>query len=245
MQMPAVDRLGDQGRADHLDAGDRGDRHALGRAGRRCRHAGRGRRAVDRVHGQRPRRGRASCLVQIDDAVERADLMSARRPSSATGRSSSASSGCARPASAPRRRSKRRRPRSPRPQSALAQHPRGARPEGDRGAVRRHDRHSAHRCRPISAAGRHDRHAAAARHDAGRLHRARAAARRPDDGPAGDLRADGGRRSPISGRIIGIDPKIDPQTRMVSVAPRWRTPTASSGPASSCACASSCRRSRT
>ena len=40
---------------------------------------------------------------------------------------------------------------------------------------------------------------------------------RDHDGAAGELRTDGGRASPTRAEIIGIDPKIDPQTRLVSV----------------------------
>ena len=108
-------------------------------------------------------------LVQIDDAVERADLMSAE---AAVARDQSQLE-----------RAERLRATGVNSQatlqdaeSALAafavgarQGPGGARPEGDQGAVRRHDRDPARRRRAIRAARNGHRHAAAARHDEGRI----------------------------------------------------------------------------
>ena len=106
---------------------------------------------IDFTANQQVKQG--DLLVQIDDAVERADLMSAQaaveRDRTAMERALSLrktgvnSDAAVEEASSALAAS----------QSIARKDPRRPRPEGDRGAVCRHDRHSAHRCRSVSASG--------------------------------------------------------------------------------------------
>ena len=164
----------------------------LARAGRRRRGAGGGRREGDRVQRQRPGRGgRAAGADRRRGGARRPYLRRGdcgARPGAARARAS----GCARRGVSSEADARRGADRARRIAIGARAHPGRARPEGDRGALRRHDRHPADRCRPVSGARHGHRDAAAARHDAGRLHRAGAADERIAHGPAGRLRADGG-----------------------------------------------------
>ena len=192
--------------------GHRGDRHRQRGARRRARRRGRRHRPGDPLPGQRPGRGRRSCWSRSTTAIERADLAAAQ----ASARPQPGDAPARRGAARARRRADlrpRRRPRrcapTPRPglkltavmeQKALRAPFAGiiGIPQVEVGALR-HRRH-----RLCDAAG--------PRHHAGRLLGARAADPAGRDRHAGDRLRPRSAAPPLPGKIIAIEPRIDPNS---------------------------------
>ena len=210
--------LGDRGRADHLAAGDRGDRH---RAARRAASTSASRPAAScRRSCSAPTTGsrRASVLVQIDDRIEQADLAAAQASLELSQETLERVEALRARGVAPVSDLDVARADATNARADGRQADRGDGAEGARGALRRHHRHPAgrgrrlrrcparsmRRCRTSTPCGSTSR-CPSSRHPLIKI------------GLPVTASSEVGRHRAARGQVIAIEPKIDPNSRLVMV----------------------------